>query len=49
MGIVDYRTGIVHTVGDLLVALQTACTDNGWTLSAGGVLYKTDSSSGKTC
>jgi hypothetical protein len=49
MGIVDYRTGIVHAVADLLTALQTACTDNGWTLTAGGVLHKTDAASGNTC
>ena len=49
MGIVDYRTGIVHAVGDLLAALQSACTDNGWSLSAGGVLHKTDAASGNTC
>lgn len=49
MGIVDYRTGIVNNVGDLLSVVQAACTDNGWTLTAGNVLHKTDAASGKTC
>jgi len=34
-----YVTGTASSMSDLLAALQTACTDNGWTLS-GEVLWK---------
>lgn len=35
-----YVTGTANSLADLLTAIQAACTANGWTLSAGGVLYK---------
>lgn len=35
-----YVTGTANSLADLLVAIQNACTANGWTLSAGGVVSK---------
>lgn len=35
-----YVTGTANSLTDLLTAIQNACTGNGWTLSAGGVLSK---------
>lgn len=36
-----YATGLANTLGDLVSAIQSACTNNGWTLS-GEVLHKDD-------